>query len=108
MTEMDDTALLGRARRGDETAFSLLFARHQRQVFRYAIYMGGADAADDIVQDTFLAVLRQKDRNDAIAGSVIGYLIGIARHLVMKRHGQPWSTDLAGSSLEDAIDVPAA
>ena len=98
---MDDAGLVARARTGDETAFSLLFSRHQRQVFRYAAYMGGADAADDIVQDTFLAVLRQKDRSDALTGSVIGYLIGIARHVIMKQHQQPWST------LEEAADLPA-
>jgi RNA polymerase sigma-70 factor (ECF subfamily) len=98
---MDDAGLLARARRGDERAFSQLFARYQRQRFRYAAYMGGAGAADDIVQDTFLAVLRQKDRTDAPSGSVIGYLIGIARHLIMKRHPQPWST------LEDASDLPS-
>ena len=100
MSEMDDAALLARARQGDETAFSKLFARYQRPLFRYAAYMGGTDAADDIVQDTFLAVLRQKGRTDAPSGSVIGYLIGIARHLIMKRHSQPWST------LEDAGDLP--
>jgi RNA polymerase sigma-70 factor, ECF subfamily len=101
MSEMDDTALLGRARTGDETAFSLLFSRHQRQVFRYATYMGGVDVADDIVQDTFLAVLKQRNRSDAVSGSVIGYLIGIARHMVMKQHGQSWSAE------EDAMDLPA-
>lgn len=101
MSEMDDTALLGRARRGDETAFSQLFARYQRQVFRYATYMGGADTADDIVQDTFLAVLRQKGRTDTLTGSVIGYLIGIARHLVMKQRAQPWP------ATDEAIDVPS-
>ena len=101
---MDDTALLGRARTGDETAFSQLFARHQRQVFRYASYMGGADVADDIVQDTFLAVLRQKGRTDTLTGSVIGYLIGIARHLVMKQRAQPWP---AAPASEDAIDLPS-
>ncbi len=105
MSEMDDTALLGRARTGDETAFSQLFARHQRQVFRYATYMGGADAADDIVQDTFLAVLRQKDRTDAVSGSVIGYLIGIARHLIMKRRAEAWP---ATPAIENAVDVPSA
>ena len=103
MSEMDDAALLGRARRGDETAFSQLFARHQRQLFRYATYMGGADVADDIVQDTFLAVLRQKDRTDTLTGSVIGYLIGIARHLVMKQRA-PWA---ATPAIEDAIDLPS-
>ena len=101
MSEMDDAGLLGLARRGDETAFSRLFARHQRQLFRYATYMGGADSADDIVQDTFLAVLRQKDRTDTLTGSVIGYLIGIARHLVMKQRAQIWP------ATEEAIDLPS-
>lgn len=101
MSEMDDAALLGRARTGDEAAFAQLFARHQRQLFRYASYMGGRDAADDIVQDTFLAVLRQKGRADAPTGSIIGYLIGIARHLIMKRRAQRWSDP------EEAADVPA-
>src|SRR6185436_991336 len=86
---------------GDETAFSQLFARHQRQVFRYAAYMGGADTADDIVQDTFLALLRQKGRQDTLTGSVIGYLIGIARHLVMKQRAQPWP------AIDDDVDVPS-
>ena len=100
MSEMDDTALLGRARRGDETAFSQLFARHQRQLFRYATYMGGGDNADDIVQDTFLAVLRQKERTDTLTGSVIGYLIGIARHVVMKQRAPLWA------DTEETIDLP--
>ena len=101
MSEMDDRGLLGRARKGDETAFSQLFARHQGQLFRYATYMGGADTADDIVQDTFLAVLRQKGRTDTLSGSVIGYLIGIARHLIMKHRAQPWPV------IDDDIDVPS-
>ena len=101
MSEMDDTALLGRARRGDETAVSQLFARHQRQLFRYAAYMVGGDHADDIVQDTFLAVLRQKGRTDTLTGSLIGYLIGIARHLVMKQHAPAWA------DADEAIDRPS-
>jgi RNA polymerase sigma-70 factor (ECF subfamily) len=94
---MDDRDLLERARRGDEPAFSQLFSRHQRQIFLYAAYMCGPAAADDIVQETFLVVLRQTGRRDSPAGSVLGYLIGIARHLVMKRHGRisEWAVDEA-------------
>lgn len=84
---MDDARLLDRARRGDEHAFSQLFTAHQRSIFRYAAYMCGADTADDVVQDTFLAVLRQSSRHDAPAGTIGGYLFGIARHLVLKRLG---------------------
>jgi RNA polymerase sigma-70 factor (ECF subfamily) len=85
MSEVDDAGLLQRARRGDEAAFSQLFNRYQRAIYRYAAYMCGVHAGDDIVQDTFLAVLRQTGRHDRPTGSVVGYLFGIARHVVLKR-----------------------
>lgn len=85
MGEVDDTGLLEGARRGDEMAFSQLFARYQRAIHRYSGYLCGHDAGDDIVQETFLAVLRQSGRHDTLRGSVVGYLFGIARHMVMKR-----------------------
>lgn len=53
-----DAGLLQRARRGDEDAFSELFRRHRQSIFRYALYMGGHELADDVVQETFLAVLQ--------------------------------------------------
>ncbi len=74
-----------RARRGDEDAFSQLFGRYQRAIYRYAVYMGGPDAGDDIVQETFLAVLRQRGRADQPQGTLLAYLIGIARRLLLKR-----------------------
>ena len=85
MKGIDDAALLGRARRGDEDAFSQLFARHQRAIFRYAVYMCGADTADDVVQDTFMNVLQKSERYDASKGAVISYLMGTARHLMLRR-----------------------
>ena len=109
MSEMDDARLLERARRGDEDAFSTLFARHQRSLFRYAVYMCGPDAGDDVVQDTFLAVLRQTQRHDPTVGSVGGYLFGIARHMVLKRlaaKGAEASFEVDGREIEtaEAID----
>jgi RNA polymerase sigma-70 factor (ECF subfamily) len=85
MNEVEDVGLIERARRGDERAFSQLFALHQRAIYRYASQMCGPDASDDIVQETFLAVLHQTGRYDPSFGSVIGYLLGIARHFVIKR-----------------------
>src|SRR5687768_4797208 len=73
---VDDDGLLEMARGGDEAAFSQLFARHQRPIYLYAARMCGADAGDDIVQETFLAVLRQTGTYDATRGSVGGYLFG--------------------------------
>ena len=92
MSEVDDVGLLERARRGDTEAFSRLFALHQRAIFRYGSHMCGPDAGDDIVQETFLAVLGRAGRYDATRGSVIAYLFGIARHLVLKRLAARYET----------------
>ena len=99
MTEVDDAGLVERARRGDEQAFSVLFARYQRSIYRYGAYMCGRDAADDVVQDTFLAVLRQTGRQDALHTNTGGYLFGIARHVVMKR---------LSLRRDDSLDEPGA
>jgi RNA polymerase sigma-70 factor (ECF subfamily) len=85
--EVDDVALLERVRRGDAEAASLLFARHQGPIYRYAAHMCGRDAADDVVQETFLAVLRRSGQYDATRGPVANYLLGIARHCVLKKLG---------------------
>ena len=77
--------LLERASRGDAEAVSALFARYQAAVFRYAVHMCGRDAGDDVVQETFLTVMRQPGRYDPARGPVIGYLLGIARHLSLRR-----------------------
>jgi RNA polymerase sigma-70 factor (ECF subfamily) len=49
--------------------------------------MCGRDAADDVVQETFLAVLRGSGNYDPTKGSLGSYLFGIARHFVLKRLG---------------------
>ena len=72
-------------RRGDESAFAAAFAEHRGAVHRYATQMGGAMGADDVVQETFLTVIRQLDRNDASRGPLRAYLLGIARNLMLKR-----------------------
>lgn len=84
---MDDAGLIALARRGDAVAFSRLFASFERPIFRYAAHMCGRDAADDVVQETFLALLRGPGAYDATRGTVGSYLFGIARHCVLKRLG---------------------
>ena len=84
-----DGALLQRARKGDETAFSELYARHHLSIFRYALYMGSRDLADDVVQETFLAVLQQSQHVDPPRSGVVAYLLGIARHVVLRRLQMP-------------------
>jgi RNA polymerase sigma-70 factor (ECF subfamily) len=104
--EVDDGGLLARARRGEAEAFSRLFARHQGPIFRYAAHMCGRDAADDVVQETFMAVLGSTARYDPARGPVINYLFGIARHAVMKRLR---CREIAGSDeqIDDCLNMEA-
>ena len=97
---MNDVALLERVRRGDTDAASTLFARHQGVIYRYAAHMCGWDAADDVVQETFLAVLMRSGQYDAARGSVANYLFGIARHFVLKRLGSRYDDMYDGNGDE--------
>lgn len=81
---MGEDGLLERARLGDEAAFSELFARFQGPIYRYAAHMCGPEGGDDVVQETFLAVLRQNGHFDASRGTLVQYLFGIARHIVVR------------------------
>ena len=104
MGEVDDATLLRRARKGDESAFSELFDRYQRRLYHYAARMCGRPSADDVVQETFLAVLNA-ERFDAYKGTVAAYLFGIARHHVI-RHIQKQETDSVES--RDAAEMSIA
>ncbi|NUP05013.1 MAG: sigma-70 family RNA polymerase sigma factor [Polyangiaceae bacterium] len=61
-TPVDDTALIERARTGEEQAFTALYQAHVRYVAGVVYRMLGSDAElDDIVQETFVEALRQLD-----------------------------------------------
>ncbi len=80
-----DDVLLRRAAKGDEEAFTLLYRRHQSAMYRFALRMtGNAWAAEEIVQDVFMTLMRDPKKYDASRGTLGGYLYGIARNRVMK------------------------
>lgn len=81
-----DDALLERVAAGDGQAFTELFRRRQHDVFRFAVHMtGSAATADDVVQDVFLAVMRDAGRYEAGRATVAAWLCGIARNCVLRR-----------------------
>jgi RNA polymerase sigma-70 factor (ECF subfamily) len=62
-TPADDQALVERARRGDEDAFATLVRRYTPMLMRLARMYVPTDAlAEDVVQETWVAVLRGLDR----------------------------------------------
>jgi RNA polymerase sigma-70 factor (ECF subfamily) len=80
-----DDVLLRRAAKGDEEAFALLYRRHQAAMYRFALRMtGSAWAAEEIVQDVFMTLMRVHKKYDSTRGTLGGFLYGIARNRVMK------------------------
>jgi RNA polymerase sigma-70 factor (ECF subfamily) len=80
-----DDVLLARAAKGDEQAFTLLYRRHQAALFRFALRMTGSTwAAEEIVQDIFMTLVREPRKYDAGRGALGAFLFGIARNRVMK------------------------
>lgn len=80
-----DDVLLRRAAKGDEESFALLYRRHQAPLFRFALRMtGNAWAAEEVVQDVFMTLMREPKKYDAGRGAVGAFLFGIARNRVMK------------------------
>jgi RNA polymerase sigma-70 factor, ECF subfamily len=84
-TPADDAKLLAGSRRGDEAAFAELYQRHRTPVFRFAWrFTGSTHAAEDVTQECFLALFAGA-AFDPRHGSLRTYLLGIVRHLAMKR-----------------------
>lgn len=81
-----DDQLLGRIATGDAEAFTLLFRRRQGDVYRFALHMTASPAiADDVTQETFLAVMRDAGRFEVGRAAVVAWLCGIARNHVRRR-----------------------
>jgi RNA polymerase sigma-70 factor (ECF subfamily) len=81
-----DRELLTLVAAGDLDAFALLFQRRQADIYRFALHMTSTPAiADDVTQETFLAVMRDAGRYDATKATVTAWLCGIARNQVRRR-----------------------
>lgn len=80
-----DDVLLKRSARGDEDAFTQLYRRYQAQIYRFALRMTGhAWAAEEIVQDVFMTLIREPRKFDPARGPLGAFLYGIGRNRVMK------------------------
>jgi RNA polymerase sigma-70 factor (ECF subfamily) len=80
-----DGVLLQRAAKGDEEAFALLYRRHQAALYRFALRMtGSAWAAEEIVQDVFMTLMRDPNKYDPGRGALGAFLYGVGRNRVMK------------------------
>lgn len=83
--ETRDVELLRRLAAGDDDAFLEFYRRHQGGLYRYAAHMSGSpQAAADVVQETFLTLIRHSGKYDEQKGTPAAFLFGIARNHVRK------------------------
>jgi RNA polymerase sigma-70 factor (ECF subfamily) len=85
-SEPADYELLRRAAEGERQAFELLYHRYQQVVYRFARTMTGCpDAAQDVTQEVFIALIKELPRYDPARAGFTTYLYGIARNLSRDR-----------------------
>jgi RNA polymerase sigma-70 factor (ECF subfamily) len=81
-----DIDLMRRTAAGDRDAFETLYRTHHATVYRFARLMtGSTPIAEDIVQEVFLALMRDASRYDPARASLTTYLYGSARHHTRRR-----------------------
>lgn len=103
----DDSEHMLRLASGDASALRHLYERHGRALLRFSTAMcRSRTVAEDLVHDTFVALLREPFAFDPALGSVYGYLCGVLRHRVSRHYRQQkrWVT-LDG---DDESSEPAA
>jgi RNA polymerase sigma-70 factor (ECF subfamily) len=103
----DDAELLAALRRGDEAAFEVLIDRYQHSLLRVAmIYVPNRAVAEEVVQETWLGLLRSLNRFEGRASLktwIFRILTNCARRRgVREARSVPFSTlDSYGSDTEE-------
>ncbi|MBS1789243.1 MAG: RNA polymerase sigma factor [Acidobacteria bacterium] len=81
-----DEELLRRMMAGEASAFEQLYDRRQAGIYHFALRMTGSSVlAEDVVQDVFMEFMRDARLFDSSKGTVAGYLMGMARHRILRR-----------------------
>jgi RNA polymerase sigma factor (sigma-70 family) len=89
MKNGDDTECMVRLAAGDAAALRPLYEKHGRALLRFSAAMcRSRQVAEDLVHDTFVALLREPFSFDPALGTVYGYLCGVLRHRVSRHYRQ--------------------
>lgn len=105
-----DQVLFDRWVRGDSEGFSKLYNRYKNRVFGFLLRMtGDRDRAEDLLQDTFIAALRNADQFDR-KRNFLSWIFGIAhkRTIDFFRHARVEldHVDDTGGSVGSRLEAP--
>jgi len=103
-----DRAALARVVRGDHDALAEIYDRHARLLYSLALRIVRRPTdAEDVIQEVFSQVWRQAGRYDTSRGTVVGWLVTVARSRALDRlrrdRGEPPAADIELVS-RDVVD----
>jgi RNA polymerase sigma-70 factor (ECF subfamily) len=108
-TAWSDEELFARTRRGDEPAFATLVRRYERELYGYLRrYLGDANLADDVFQNTFLQLYLKRDQYEP-GRPVRPWLYTIATHQAidaLRRAGRHPTVSLEQQTGEESDGEP--
>ena len=108
---LDDGALLRLMAHRQEQALSEIYDRFSRLVFSVALNVLADEAlAEEVTQDVFLRVWDKAETFDPNQGRVSTWLASVARHRaidILRSRRIRAEGNLAGFSIDDALDLPA-
>lgn len=90
--DLDERALISAARAGDHRAFHELYELHIDTVFRYAAARVGAHEAEDVCAEVFCRAWANLARYEDRGGSLVAWLLRIARNLIISKSRRRWPT----------------
>jgi RNA polymerase sigma-70 factor (ECF subfamily) len=95
---LEELQLLRSIARGDQAAFTLVYREWKGSIYRFAWHMtGNVPIAEEVMQDTFLALINKPGQFDPAKGTLGSYLFGICRNLLSKR--------MRGETSRDTLDL---
>lgn len=107
-----ESLLLARIAKQDREALAEVYAQFQLPLFRYLYHLlGQKEAAEDVLQEVMLVVWQRAYTFEG-AGTVAGWLFGIAHHQAFKvlrrdAHATFIALEAAGELADEALDPEA-
>src|SRR5919205_485596 len=114
LSALADEDLMQLVRRGDTTAFEVVYERHATAAFSLAYRMTGTrNVAEDGVQEAFLSLWRSGARYDRTRGSVRTWVLGIVHNRasdegIEERLESGERTDVEAARRDEAREVRSA